>query len=127
MGTLATMPMVIVSQINGVVVHGLVLLVVTVIGLWAADLLCREWQREDPQEIVIDESAGILLTLWFVPSGVGWWLAGFLLFRLFDIWKPWVIGWCDRTIKGGLGVMLDDLVAGLFANLLLNLANQIIR
>ena len=53
------------------------------------------------------------------PAGWAWVLAGFLLFRLFDIWKPWPIRWLDRRIKGGLGIMLDDLAAGVLTWLVL--------
>jgi phosphatidylglycerophosphatase A len=56
-----------------------------------------------------------------VPPDWIWILAGFLLFRLFDIWKPWPIAWLDRRVGGGLGIMLDDLVAGLFAAICLQL------
>jgi len=60
------------------------------------------------------------------PSGWQWIISGFLLFRLFDIWKPWPIRWVDRRVKGGLGVMLDDLVAGLFALVALQLVHQMV-
>ncbi|MGB5776285.1 MAG: phosphatidylglycerophosphatase A, partial [Sedimenticolaceae bacterium] len=65
--------------------------------------------------IVWDEIAGFLLTMVAAPPGWYWVVIGFLLFRLFDIWKPWPIRWLDREIGGGLGIMLDDIVAGLFA------------
>lgn len=77
----------------------------------------------DPQWIVIDEVAGVWLAISLIdPSWLSYAL-GFLLFRLFDIWKPWPIGWVDRTVTGGLGVMLDDYLAGLFAALLLYAAS----
>jgi phosphatidylglycerophosphatase A len=73
----------------------------------------------DPQWIVLDEVAGVWLAVsLFDPSALSY-AGGFLLFRLLDIWKPWPIGWVDRRVKGGLGVMLDDYVAGFFAALLL--------
>ena len=55
------------------------------------------------------------------PVGWQWIVAGFLLFRLFDIWKPWPINWADRQVSGGLGVMLDDLIAGAYAGCTLQL------
>jgi phosphatidylglycerophosphatase A len=64
---------------------------------------------------VIDEVAGMLVTLSFVTHGIMNYLFAFLLFRLFDIWKPWPISWADKNVKGGLGILLDDLIAGLIA------------
>jgi len=72
-------------------------------------------ESKDNSAIVIDEMAGMLVTLSFVSHGATTYLAAFLLFRLFDIWKPWPISWVDNNVKGGLGILLDDLIAGLFA------------
>ena len=68
---------------------------------------------EDPGAVVIDEVAGQLLTLMARPAGLKEVMAGFALFRLFDISKPGPVGWCDRNLKGGPGIMADDLVARL--------------
>ncbi len=100
-----------------------------VLGFWAVPPYLRATGGEDPSEVVIDEVAGQLLALSFTVMplwrhGVedflfgAWpgWLAPFLLFRLFDIWKPWLVGRADR-MGGTKGVMLDDLWAGLFAGL----------
>jgi len=77
--------------------------------------------RPDPPSVVWDEVVGYLVTMIAVPpSGLGM-VLGFALFRLFDIWKPWPIGLIDRRVQGGLGIMLDDLVAGLFGLALLHL------
>ena len=104
-------------------------LIATVVGFWAVPPYLRATGGEDPSEVVIDEVAGQLLALSFTVMplwrhGVedflfgAWpgWLAPFLLFRLFDIWKPWLVGRADR-MGGTRGVMLDDLWAGLFAGL----------
>jgi len=81
----------------------------------------RALGRSDPPSVVWDEMVGYLVTMAAVPpSGLGV-VAGFALFRLFDIWKPWPIGLIDRRVQGGLGIMLDDLVAGLFGLALLHL------
>ncbi|MDT8408361.1 MAG: phosphatidylglycerophosphatase A [Wenzhouxiangellaceae bacterium] len=71
--------------------------------------------------IVWDEFVGIWLVLVLVPFDWAWWLAAFAAFRLFDIVKPWPIGWLDRRVHGGFGIMLDDLVAALYAAGLLGL------
>lgn len=92
-----------------------VLLLVVVAGVWICGVAARDLGVHDHPGIVWDEIAGYLLTMVGAPSGWVWIAAGFALFRLFDIWKPWPIGWLDRRVGGGLGIMLDDLVAGLFA------------
>ncbi len=94
-------------------------------GWWATSKMTAGSDDHDPSEIVIDEVVGqwiALLPLSFaawnndIPIHVMWpgWIAAFALFRLFDIWKPWVIGWADRR-GDALGVMLDDVIAGIFA------------
>lgn len=73
----------------------------------------------DHQGIVWDEIVGFLLTMTALPAEFVWVVAGFVLFRLFDIWKPWPIRFLDRELGGGLGIMLDDLLAGFMAWLIL--------
>jgi phosphatidylglycerophosphatase A len=75
----------------------------------------------DHPAIVWDEIVGYLVTMTLAPAGWFWIGAGFVLFRLFDIVKPWPIRWLDRQVHGGLGIMLDDLVAGVFAAVCLQL------
>ncbi len=84
-------------------------------GIWLCGRAARDLAVHDHPGIVWDEIAGFLLTMVAAPPGWYWVVIGFLLFRLFDIWKPWPIRWLDREIGGGLGIMLDDIVAGLFA------------
>lgn len=100
--------------------------VFTVIGIWACDRTARELGAKDPSAIVWDEFVGFFITMLAVPSALlteshGWiWiLAGFLAFRLFDIWKPWPIRVIDERVEGGLGIMLDDILAGIMAALTL--------
>ncbi len=70
---------------------------------------------EDPQIVVIDEVAGMGVALLFPWASPWYLLVGFVLFRFFDIVKPWPVSWADRRVGGGLGVMLDDMLAGLYA------------
>jgi phosphatidylglycerophosphatase A len=69
--------------------------------------------------IVWDEFVGFWITMTLAPAGVLWIVIGFVLFRLFDIIKPWPIKWADQKVSGGLGVMLDDVIAGIFAAIVL--------
>ncbi|MGF1463298.1 MAG: phosphatidylglycerophosphatase A [Maricaulaceae bacterium] len=87
--------------------------IVTVFGVWTSDQYCKKSGVADPSEVVIDEAAGQLLALAAIgPEGWTDWVAAFFLFRAFDIVKPWPISRLER-FPGGLGVMLDDLAAGL--------------
>ena len=76
--------------------------------------------QADPGAIVIDEVAGQWIALLPVATTVWWqWALGFALFRFFDIFKPWPVGWADRRVKGGFGVMIDDVIAGAYAGVIL--------
>jgi phosphatidylglycerophosphatase A len=86
---------------------------ITVIGIWASSMAARHFQREDPGHVVIDEVAGQLLTLCLLQVGAFGMLVGFLLFRVFDIVKPWPARQLE-ALHGGLGIMADDLMAGVY-------------
>ena len=88
------------------------------IGLWAVKQYARKTDNPDPSEVVIDEVLGFAIVGLLVPFSMGYWIIGFILFRLFDSIKRGPVGWCDKNIKGPLGVMIDDVVAGLFAGFL---------
>ena len=119
-GTLAAAPLVALSGIFSPLSSVLILMIMTLVAIWASQVVHNLLNRVDPSEVVIDEVAGFLLTMLWVPLSWGTLLAGFLLFRLFDIWKPWPAEPAER-LHGGLGIVLDDLVAGLYANLGLRL------
>jgi phosphatidylglycerophosphatase A len=91
------------------------LAVVIAVGPYLCGKTARDLGEHDHGGIVWDEFAGFLLTMVLVPVGIWTALIGFALFRLFDILKPWPIGWLDRHIHGGTGIMVDDLVAGIYA------------
>jgi phosphatidylglycerophosphatase A len=86
-----------------------------VVGTWASNVLVSRGSVNDPGFIVVDEVAAMFLTLIAAPRTLWAYLLGFLLFRAADIVKPWPASWCDREVHGGLGVMLDDLVAALYS------------
>ncbi|GAB2538998.1 phosphatidylglycerophosphatase A family protein [Spirosoma aerophilum] len=95
-------------------------LILTGVGIWSANVVEGEWGK-DSYRVVIDEVAGMCLSLLFIPVNEKSLLAGLILFRLFDIFKPLGIRKLEK-IRGGWGVMLDDLLAGLYTNILLQLA-----
>ena len=95
--------------------------VLFIVGVASAGAAEKILDRGDPEVVVIDEIVGVLIALAAVPLHPVAALAGFALFRLFDIAKPFPVGWVDRHLHGGLGIMLDDVAAGLYALLVLHL------
>ena len=96
------------------------------VGIYFCNKTGKALGVSDHGSIVWDEIVAIMLVLTFTEYQWQWWLAAFLLFRLFDIWKPFPIHQCDTKVKGGLGVMLDDLLAAVYAILSLKLLAWII-
>lgn len=97
------------------------LAVAAALGFWSAGKTAAAIGMRDPSAIIIDEVAGMMLALFLLPVRLDFYLAGFLLFRLLDIWKPWLIRKVER-LPGSLGIMADDLLAGLVVNLCLQAA-----
>lgn len=89
-------------------------------GIWASTRAAQIFQKKDPSYVVVDEVMGQLITFLFVPFAVSWQmiLAGFLLFRLFDIWKPYPVRTLE-VLPEGLGICADDIVAGVYAGICL--------
>ena len=100
----------------GPLAYALAVLAVVVVGIWAADRAQSIFRRHDDGRITIDEVAGMLISLAWLPARPEVVAVAFLLFRIFDIWKPPPARAAER-LPGGFGVMTDDLVAGLYANL----------
>jgi phosphatidylglycerophosphatase A len=125
-GSLAALPVFwVLHTLGGFVLVALATAAVFALGWWASTLETRDRLDPDPSEIVIDEVAGMFLALWPVSLGAMmmgadilrlWpgWVVAFLAFRLFDVWKPGPVGWADR-LHTPLGLMLDDIIAGLMA------------
>lgn len=120
-GSLVTLPFAwMLVQWTSPIVIALVALIIFALGVWAGGVYNARTGRGDAPEIVIDEVAGQLAALIFARPDTWWHIAvGFALFRTFDIFKPWPVSWADRNLSGGLGVMLDDLLAGIYASILL--------
>lgn len=93
----------------------LVVLLAFLIGIYLCGETARRLGVHDHGGIVWDEFVGLWLVLLLIPFSPLWWLAGFVLFRLFDIVKPWPIRWLDQQVDGGFGIMLDDVVASVYA------------
>ena len=91
-----------------------VLLLATVFGIWICDCVAPLFGTEDPSAIVWDEIVGYWWTMLFIPAGWQGMLLRFVWFRIFDIVKPWPIRWSERKFKGGLGIMIDDVLAAVY-------------
>ncbi len=104
----------------------LLIALVTAIGVWAASRTEKLLGRKDPGIVVVDEVAGQLIAFLFVPFNSAWWviITGFAAFRLFDIWKPYPIRRLE-SLESGLGIMADDVLAGIYAAILMSLVTSI--
>jgi phosphatidylglycerophosphatase A len=104
----------------------LMLMALTIAGIWAATRTEKLLGRKDPGVVVIDEVVGQLIAFLFIPLDAGWWaiVAGFLAFRLFDIWKPYPVRRLE-ALESGLGIMADDVLAGAYAATVMSLLTSI--
>ncbi len=114
-GTLATIPLYLLLNDLNLISYGLLLLILIASSIYIAGRSAELLGVHDHSGIVIDEVCGYLLTMMFAPAGWQWIICGFVLFRIFDILKPWPIRNMDKSIGGGFGIMVDDLMAGLYA------------
>lgn len=101
--------------------YGAATAAIFVLGCWAAHRAELDLDCHDAPQVVIDEVVGYLVTMFMAPDLPWAWVWGFLFFRFFDILKPWPVSWADRKVAGSLGVMLDDVLAGLYGLLAMRL------
>ena len=118
-GSLAALPLAaVLDWLGGAWLVLLAALAVFGLGVWASDRYMAAYRLHDPAAIVVDEVVGQLLTLALLPLTPIAYLLGFVLFRVADMLKPWPAGWIDRTVADAFGVMLDDVVAAIYAGAL---------
>ncbi|RCU45242.1 phosphatidylglycerophosphatase A [Corallincola holothuriorum] len=121
-GTLAAFPFYFVLLQFPDWVYLLATAVMAVVGIWICGKTSEDMGVHDHGGIVWDEVVGMLITLFWVPVEWPWILAAFVAFRFFDILKPWPIRWLDKQVDGGFGIMIDDVIAGLFGLAVMHLA-----
>jgi phosphatidylglycerophosphatase A len=114
-GTLIAIPIVLFVMQFGLVAHLGFAIFASLFGIYVCGESARRLDVHDHPGIVWDEITGFALTMLTVPADLYWTVAGFTLFRVLDIWKPWPIREADHSLHGGLGIMLDDILAGIFA------------
>jgi len=124
-GTVGAIPLYLLLRPHGLVPVAVAAIVVTVVGIWSASSECARIGTKDPQIVCIDEVAGVLIAWLGCPVGWKGTLAGFVLFRIFDQFKPFPARLAEKRLPSGWGVMLDDVVAGLWAAVLLYGAQRI--
>lgn len=112
-GTLAAFPLYLLLVGSSWSLYLSFMVLAFILGVWVSDKVTKELGVHDYKGIVWDEVLGYLLTMFLAPKGWTWMLLGFFLFRLFDIWKPSLIGYVDKKVEGGLGIMLDDVLAAI--------------
>lgn len=115
MGTLAAIPIYLLFNYLPLPYYILFTIVATLFAIWICDKSAKDIGVHDYSGIVLDEIVGFLWVMIAVPPKWYWILAGFLLFRLFDIWKPFPISWVDQHAKGGFGIVIDDVIAAVYA------------
>ncbi|MCE0723060.1 MULTISPECIES: phosphatidylglycerophosphatase A family protein [Legionella] len=120
-GTAAAIPLYLLLMGTNWVVYLFITLIAFVLGVWVSEKVSQDLGVHDYKGIVWDEVVGYLLTMFLAPKGAIWMLWGFILFRIFDIWKPQPIGYIDQKVRGGFGIMLDDVFAAVPAWLIMQL------
>lgn len=118
-GTLAAVPLYWLCSDLALAPYLALVMAAAMLGVWLCDYTAEALGEHDHPAIVWDEVVGYFITMIAAPAGWPWLLLGFVLFRLFDILKPWPIRWVDRHVHGGLGIMLDDVLAAAMAWLVL--------
>lgn len=118
-GTIIAIPLYLMIRDCSMYLYFLVTLIALIGGIWICEKVSKEMGVHDYSGIVWDEIVGYFITMIMAPKGVSWMLLGFLLFRIFDIWKPQPIRYVDKKITGGLGIMLDDVIAAVPAWIIL--------
>jgi len=120
-GTLAAIPLYLLLVGTHWGVYLFFTLIAFILVVWVCDKVTQDLGVHDYKGIVWDEVVGYLLTMFMAPQGVSWMICGFILFRIFDIWKPQPIDYIDQKVRGGFGIMLDDVLAAVPAWLLMQL------
>ena len=125
-GTLVAIPLYLLFAEWNLLQYTLLVLVSVVLGVWICGAASRQLQVHDHPGIVWDEFVGYWITMWAVPVDWVWIIAGFVVFRVYDIVKPWPVNVLDRKVGGGFGIMIDDVLAGVMACLTLHIALRLV-
>lgn len=120
-GTLMAIPFYLAMQSLSNALYLFWVTIITIASMWLCDKVTKEIHVHDHSGMCLDEIVGYLVTMYAAPHGLIWIILGFALFRLFDIWKPWPIGYIDEHVSGGIGIILDDVLAGVYSFIVLQI------
>lgn len=126
-GTLITIPIYLVLSSFSVFFYLVFTICFTIFGIWLSEKVSRDIKVHDHQGMNIDEIVGFLVTMIAAPHGWRWILLGVILFRIFDIWKPFPIRLIDEKMPGGAGVIMDDVLAGIYSFIIIQLIAWVLR
>ena len=121
-GTAVAVPLYWLAADWGLPLYSVFVVGAALLGVWVCGAASRQLRVHDHPAIVWDEFVGYWITLWAMPVDWLWMAAGFVVFRVYDIVKPWPVNLLDKRVQGGLGIMIDDILAGLMACATLHLA-----
>lgn len=125
-GTLIAIPFYLALCSLPLAVYITLVALIAVASMWLCERVSREIHIHDHQGMCLDEIVGYLVTMTGAPHGITWIILGFIFFRIFDIWKPWPIDYIDKKVSGGFGMILDDVLAGIYSIIFLKLFSWII-
>ena len=125
-GTLVAVPLYLLLAQASLLQYTFLVAAAALVGTWACGVASRQLRVHDHPGMVWDEFVGFWITMWALPSEWEWVAAGFVLFRLYDIVKPWPVSVLDKKVGGGFGIMIDDMLAGILACLTLHIALRLL-
>jgi phosphatidylglycerophosphatase A len=113
-GTVTAIPLALMARTLPPAAYATVVVLAFALGIWLCARTTSQLGKHDAGGIVWDEITGFMVAVALIPAELVWWAAAFVLFRVFDILKPFPVGWLDRRLGGGVGIMADDVAAGLY-------------
>lgn len=126
-GTLIAIPFYLLVQSLSLTPYLILTIVLTIVSIWICDKVSKEIKVHDHQGMCLDEIVGFFVTMIAAPKGAAWIILGFFLFRLFDIWKPFPIRFVDQRVGGGFGIVIDDVLAGIYASVVIQLLSWVFK
>ncbi|MDD5772825.1 MAG: phosphatidylglycerophosphatase A [bacterium] len=123
LGTLIGIPLYFILSLKGPKIYIIFTTLFIILGIEISSLAETIFDEHDSPKIIIDEIAGFLITMLFIPLNIKFIFFGFTLFRIFDIWKPFPISYLQK-FPGGTGIMADDILAGIYSNFILQIINH---
>lgn len=124
-GTLIAIPFYLAMQSLLPLIYFLLTIAIIVASIWICNKATQDIGIHDHQGMCLDEVVGYIVTMFNAPHGWQWVSIGFVLFRLFDIWKPWPIRFVDARVGGGFGIILDDVLAGIYSCIIIQILGRI--